>query len=260
MRIAVAGGTGVIGRRVCGVLGERGHEALVLTRSTGIDLVSGVGLVGRLRGVDAVIDVTSVQTSARNVSVRFFETVTANLLRAEREAHVEHHVALSIVGSDAAPFGYYAGKAAQEHMVQRGDVPWTLLRATQCHEFATQIYDQFRAGPVAVVPKMRAQPVAAREVAERLVDHATGRPSGRVRDLGGPHEMMMAEMIKLWVKATRRSALVIELPLPGALGKAMRDGTLVSGRGAERGQETFDQWLQAIEGEQAPRRTNGGFR
>src|SRR5690606_28447067 len=102
---------------------------------------------------------------------------------AEAAAGVGHHVALSIVGVDRAPYGYYAGKALQERLVTEGEVPWTILCATQFHEFAGQIYGQVKLGPIVVVPVMRSQPVAAREVAERLVELATDAPAGRVPDL-----------------------------------------------------------------------------
>ncbi|GAB3244127.1 SDR family oxidoreductase [Kineosporia babensis] len=246
MRIAVAGGTGRVGRPVIDVITERGHDPVLLTRSAGVDLVTGQGL--DLAGVDAVIDVTSVSTLNRAASEGFFGAVARNLLAAEQVAGVRHHLALSIVGIDHAPSGYYHGKLLQERLIEAGEVPWTILRATQFHEFAPQVLGQIGLGPVHLIPVMRNQPVAAREVAQHLVDLALKPAAGRVPDLGGPREERMVEMVRAYLKRTGRRGFVIPLPVPGASGRAMRDGTLVAGPGAVHGTQTYAEWLAELEG------------
>lgn len=241
MRIAVAGGTGTVGKPVVEVLRERGHEAVVLARSTGVDLRTGAGL--DLTGVDAVIDLTSLVTRSATKATEFFEQVTANLHRAEQAAGVRHHVLLGIVGSDEVPYGYYTGKMAQERAVERGPVPWTLLRATQFHEFAGQPQGGVRVGPLTLVPTMQVNPIAAREVAERLVALAVGEPQGRVRDIGGPENLALDDMIRRYAAATGRRGRVIRFPLPGKAGRAFRTGALVARGDADRGTQTFAQWL-----------------
>ncbi len=245
MKLAVAGGTGTVGVHVVEVARERGHEVVVLSRSAGVDLVSGSGLPDALSGVDAVIDVASTQTIAAKESTAFFAAVTRNLLTAEGAAGVRHHVALSIVGIDKAPYAYYAGKVEQERLVRAGAVPWTILRATQFHEFAAQIRSQTSFGPLTVVPRMVSQPIAAREVAERLIDLAERPPAGRVADLGGPREERMAKMVRRYARAIGARGPVLEVPLPGAYGRAMRDGTLVTTQDSDHGLQTFDQWSDA---------------
>lgn len=246
LRIAVAGGTGTVGRHVVDVARRRGHEVVVLSRGTGVDLVAGTGLDEAIATVDVVVDVTSLVSQKSEESRRFFGAVTRNLLAAEARAGVRHHVALSIVGIDRAPEGYYAGKVLQEELVAASVIPWTVLRATQFHEFASQIHGAVRLGPLVVVPRMVSEPVAALEVAERLVDLAEGPPRGRVRDLGGPHRERMADMVRRWAAATGRAGRVVAVPLPGTLGRAMRDGSLVSGEDADHGTTTFDQWLETV--------------
>ncbi|OZC71693.1 3-beta hydroxysteroid dehydrogenase [Rhodococcus sp. 15-725-2-2b] len=245
MKLAVAGGTGTVGVHVVEVARERGHEVVVLSRSAGVDLVSGSGLPDALSGVDAVIDVASTQTISAKESTAFFAAVTRNLLTAEGAAGVRHHVALSIVGIDKAPYAYYAGKVEQERLVRAGAVPWTILRATQFHEFAAQIRSQTSFGPLTVVPRMVSQPIAAREVAERLIDLAERPPAGRVADLGGPREERMAKMVRRYARAIGARGPVLEVPLPGAYGRAMRDGTLVTTQDSDHGLQTFDQWSDA---------------
>lgn len=247
MKIAVAGGTGMVGHHVVEVAHERGHETVVLSRSTGVDLLAGTGIAEALAGVDAVVDVASVQTQNADESREFFGTVTRHLLAAEKEAGVGHHVALSIVGVDLAPGGYYAGKVLQEELVAAGDVPWTVLRATQFHEFASQIHGAVTVGPLVLVPVMRSEPVAAREVAERLVELAAGKPSGRVADLGGPQERRMADMVRAYARRIGDRRRVLQVPLPGTLGKGMRNGSLITRAGADHGTTTFDVWLATVD-------------
>ncbi|MET3511528.1 SDR family oxidoreductase [Plantibacter flavus] len=246
MKIVVAGGSGMVGRHVVAVAEERGHRVVALSRAAGVDLATGAGLAQQLEASDVVVDVTSTATQSTQRSRQFFGAVTRNLLEAEGAAGVPHHVALSIVGSDTAPFGYYAGKALQEDLVSTGRIPWTILRATQFHEFAQQMVERFRFGPVTMVPTMTSQPVAAREVAERLVELAEGEPQGRPADLAGPEELRMAAMVKAYTAATGVRGPVVEIPLPGGFGKAMRDGTTLAGLDAQRGVQTFAQWIEGL--------------
>lgn len=246
MKIAVAGGTGVVGRHAVEAIRASGHEAVVLARSKGIDLLSGVGLADALAGADAVIDVVSVQTMSADAARTFFETTTKNLLAAEAEAGVAHHVALSIIGVDKAPYSYYAGKLAQENAVLAGDVPWTILRATQFHEFAAQMYERMVHGPFGLIPGMRTQPIAAREVAEHLLALAVAAPVGRTPDLGGPREERLIEMVRRFAKKQGRSGRLIELAVPGAYGRAMRDGTLLPSPSAHHGKQGFAEWLREL--------------
>jgi uncharacterized protein YbjT (DUF2867 family) len=246
MRIAVAGGTGTVGAHVVEVARGRGHEVGVLSRATGVDLTTGTGLAARLHGIDAVIDALSVTTTSADESTAFFRATTSALLDAEREAGTAHHLALSIVGIDRAPEAYYAGKVSQERLVETGDVPWTILRATQFHEFAGQLFDRAKVGPLHVAPRMRTQPIAAREVAERLVDLAEGAPAGRATDLAGPREEDLPRMIRAYARTRGSRAWIPAINLPGAFGRAQRDGSLLPDATATLGLQTFDAWLAAL--------------
>ncbi len=246
MRIAVAGGTGLVGTMVVEVARERGHSPVVIARSTGVDLTNGAGLDRALAGSDAIIDVTNVTTTSRTASIAFFETVTATLLRAAASAKVRHHVALSIVGVDRVGLGYYAGKRRQEELVLAGPVPSTVQRATQFHEFAAQLLAG-AIGPFAPVPAMLSRPVAAREVAELLVAVATGPPLGLAPELAGPEDKLMVAMARQVVKARRLRKVVVPLRLPGAVGHQLRHGGLLPTGPGPRGTQTFDEWLAVPE-------------
>ncbi|MDM4761596.1 SDR family oxidoreductase [Galbitalea sp. SE-J8] len=247
MRVAVAGGTGAVGARVVEAARERGHEVVSLSRSGGVDLEHGTGLAAALAGADAVVDTASVSSRSAERSRAFFGAVTRNLLAAEAAAGVGHHVLLSIVGIDRSPYDYYAGKVLQEELVEATDVPWTILRATQFHEFARQIHGAVTAGPFVLVPRMRSQPIAAREVGERLVDLVEAGPSGRVADLAGPRPEWIGSMVRRYARAIGDRRPVIAVPLPGPGGRAQRDGTLIPDAvAADHGRETFEQWLASL--------------
>jgi uncharacterized protein YbjT (DUF2867 family) len=243
MRVAVAGGTGVVGRRVVEVARERGHDVVVLARSQGVDLTTGAGLVEKLAGVDAVIDASNRSVGRRVKAEAFFGGVTRNLLGAESAAGVGHHVVLSIVGIDDVDIGYYAGKREQERVAAEGSVPWSVLRATQFHEFAEQALSFMRVGLFSVVPRMLSQPVAAREVGEALVDLVEAGPAGRVPDLAGPERHQMVDLVRKLSQARGLGRRVVPVSFPGAGGRAMRSGALSPTDDGPRGRVTFDEWL-----------------
>ena len=246
MRIAVAGATGTVGRHVVAVATERGHEVVPLARAAGVDLTTGEGLAARLEGVDVVVDVTSTRAQSRRGAEGFFGAVTRTLTAAEAVAGVGHHVALSIIGIDDVPSGYYAGKRLQERLLAEGDQPWSVLRAGQFHEFAEQALGFVRLGPVSLVPKMRTQPIAAQEVAQALVALALGAPAGRAADLAGPEQhdlVVLARRVAAVRRAGGRRQRVVPVGLPGSGGRAMREGALLPSSDGPRGRQTFDQWL-----------------
>jgi len=236
MRVAVAGGTGWVGRPVVERARERGHEVVVISRSAGVDLVTGAGLGDALRGVDVVIDVANVTTLSRKESVAFFEAETRNLLAAEERAGVRHHVVLSIVGIDRVDSGYYFGKRRQEELALAGPIPVTILRATQFHEFAAQMLERVP-GPVKVAPVMVSRPVAAADVADELVRLAEGPAQGRATELAGPEVLKMASMMRRLAKGR----LVLTVPA----GRAMATGGLLPAGDFHQGKITFEQWAAA---------------
>ncbi|MDN4596841.1 SDR family oxidoreductase [Leifsonia virtsii] len=243
MRIAIAGGNGTVGRWATAAAADRGHEVLVLSRRTGHDLETGDGLAPALVGVDALIDVTSLSSTSKKRSVEFFEKVTRNLLDAETASGVGHYIALSIVGIDDIDASYYGGKLAQERAVTGGDVPWSILRAAQFHEFAEQVLVRGAVGPLAAVPTALIRPVAAREVGARLVDIAETGPAGRTRDLVGPEDERLIDLVRRMLAHDGVKRPTIEITLPGLYWKAIASGVLRGTPGADQGSITFDEWL-----------------
>lgn len=242
MRVAVAGGTGIVGSHVVSALTRDGHTPVVLARSRGVDLTSGQGLGAALAGADAVVDTSNVTTTSRRRSVEFFTRATSNLVDQAGRAGVQHLVVLSIVGIDRVDFGYYEGKRRQEELVRDAAMPHTILRATQFHEFAQQLLDRVP-GPVAVVPRMRSQPIAATEVAGELVRLAAGPALGDAPELAGPEVHDMAELVRRQARRNGSRRPVLAVRLPGGVGRAMAGGALLPSGPGPRGSITFDDWL-----------------
>lgn len=243
MRIAVAGGTGLVGSRTVSALRDAGHEPVVLARSRGVDLTTGLGLDAALAGAEAVVDVSNVPTLNGRRARAFFDAGTRHLVDACHRSGVGHLLTLSIVGVDRMPLGLYRAKLHQEELALAGPVPATVLRATQFHEFA----ERFLAGgsPVAVVPRIRVQPVAAREVAAELVRLAQAPPQGRAAELAGPREEQLVDMVRRLrdARGGRRPVLGVRAPV-GALRLAAGGALLPQGPGP-RGEQTYAEWLAA---------------
>lgn len=242
MRVAVAGGTGTVGRHVVRTLESQGHQVVVLTRSRGVDITTGQGLDDAVSGADVVIDTSNVTTLARGKSTDFFAASTGHLLDAARRGGVRHLVALSIVGIDRVDNGYYAGKRRQEELVRGGDIPFTLLRATQFHEFAEQMLRRAR-GPVLLLPRMRVQTVAAAEVGVRLAEIAAGPPLGNAPEMAGPEVHELASLARQVAARDGRRARIVALPVPSGAGRAMANGALLPTGPVTLGTVTFAEWL-----------------
>ena len=162
MRIAVAGGTGMVGKYVVEAITGAGHDAVVLSRSRGVDLRTDSGLAHALDGVEVIVDAANPDSISGAKATAFFTDVTARLQSVGFAHGVARLVTLSIVGIDRVPdYGYYRAKLAQEAVATAGPVPVTIVRATQFHEFPAQILGRARFGPLAAMPVMRVQPVAA---------------------------------------------------------------------------------------------------
>ena len=136
MRVAVVGATGRIGRLTVEALQRTGHETIGISRTQGIDVYTGDGLVTALTGVDALVDASSCGATDHDEAVAFFSRSTRNLLEAERQTGVQHHVLLTIVGlARTTGNAHAAGKRAQEQLVERGPVPWSILEASLFYVF-----------------------------------------------------------------------------------------------------------------------------
>jgi uncharacterized protein YbjT (DUF2867 family) len=243
VKIAVAGGSGTVGRYVVESVTEAGQEVVVLSRSSGFDLLSGAGLADALSGVEVIVDVSNPTTKNRAKATSFFTQVTKNLHAAGSEAGVLRLVSLSIVGIDSFPFGYYQAKLAQEEAVFAGPLPANVVRATQFFEFAAQILHLTKRGPLAGMPQMRIQPIAARSVGQVLSDAALSAPSQKISEIAGPKVESLVAMSRVIMRERGSRGVVIPIHAPGKAGKMMRGGGQLPSSGAQLIGPTFTDWL-----------------
>ena len=243
MRIAVAGATGNIGALTVTALRKAGHDVVRISRSLGVDLVTGDGLDAALNGVDAVVDATNATAADPAETVAFFGAATRNLLAAEERTGVGHHVLLSIAGVDRVEGNaHYAGKREQERLVTAGPVPWSIVPATQFHDFAAMLAGWTERDGVATIPPLLVQPVAPADVADVLAEVAAGTPQGRCPDLAGPEPQDLVDMARRTHQARGRTVKLVPT-WSGPLGTDMAGDVLLPGEGARIAPTTFEEWL-----------------
>lgn len=243
MRIAVAGATGNIGALTVTALRKAGHDVVRISRSLGVDLVTGDGLDAALNGVDAVVDATNATAADPAETVAFFGAATRNLLAAEERTGVGHHVLLSIAGVDRVEGNaHYAGKREQERLVTAGPVPWSIVPATQFHDFAAMLAGWTERDGVATIPPLLVQPVAPGDVADVLAEVAAGTPQGRCPDLAGPEPQDLVDMARRTHQARGRTVKLVPT-WSGPLGTDMAGDVLLPGEGARIAPTTFEEWL-----------------
>ena len=252
-RIAVAGATGRVGRHVVQVLEERGHTAVNMSRSTGVDVISGSGLAGALGGADGIIDVSTGPSPEEQAATGFFTTAAANLHAAGERAGVSRMVVVSIIGCDRFVSGYSAAKAAHERAALEGPVPARVLRAAQFHEFVPVLMAWGTQGGTCYVPGMRTQLVAARTVAEALVEmmldpewEPGSRQAAPFPEIAGPREERLAEADALVAARLGDGAPIEEVANPDDPDGLGASGGLLPGPHAELAGPTFEQWLDAL--------------
>ncbi len=245
MRIAVAGATGRIGQLTVDELKRAGHEAVPVSRSAGVDAYTGPGLDAALRGADAVIDATSTASRDEPEIVDFFGTVTRNLLAAGERAGVRHHIPLSIVGIDHGQrAAHYAGKREQERLVKAGPVPWSIVRATQFHDFAAMVAGWgLRDGAAAIAPLL-VQPIAPADVAAVLAETAVAAPLRATLDIAGPRTEDLVDMARRTF-AVRGQDITLVPTWRGIFDTEMAGEVLLPGPGARLTPTSFDDWLAA---------------
>jgi uncharacterized protein YbjT (DUF2867 family) len=244
MKIVVIGGSGRVGSNVVRRLDEQGHDAVPASPATGVDTITGEGLADVMAGADVVVDVANAPVWDDDAVREFFTTSTRNLLAAERDAGVGHHVAVSIVGADRLPdSGYLRAKVAQEAEIAAGTVPHTILRSTQFFEFLPQIAEEGAEGDSVRLSTGLMQLVAADDVAATVAELATGAPVGGRVELGGPEALGVDAWARRLFAATGDARTVVSDPHARYFGTELHGGELTPGDGARIGAIDFDSWF-----------------
>ncbi|MFF4113295.1 SDR family oxidoreductase [Streptomyces sp. NPDC001714] len=244
MKVAVIGGTGLIGSKLVGKLDEYGHEALAASPHTGVNTLTGEGLPEALRGASVVVDVSNSPSWADEDVMNFFRTSTANLLRAEADAGVTHHVALSVVGTDRLQeSGYFRAKQAQEELIKASGIPYSIVHATQFFEFVSGIADISTEGDTVRLAPVRFQPVHSDDVAAAVGRTAVGAPVNGVVEVAGPDVFQLDELIRQLLADKDDTRTVVTDPSAPYSGAELEETTLVPGPDAHIAGTRFTDWL-----------------
>jgi uncharacterized protein YbjT (DUF2867 family) len=242
MKIAVIGGTGLIGSQVVKILNANGHEAVPQSPSSGLDLLSGRGLPDALTAADVVVNLTNSPTFDE-ASPAFFHTTMDNLLTAAAAAGIGHAVILSIVGADQVPgLVYYRAKVLQEDLLKAGPVPYSIVRATQFFEFMDAVLAESADEDTVRLPHTLIQPIASADVAQEVADVSVGMPLRATREIAGPEVFALDELGKITLAAHGDHRAVVADDNAGMFAAATGDA-LIAKDGALIAKTTYRDWL-----------------
>jgi uncharacterized protein YbjT (DUF2867 family) len=244
MKLVVIGGSGLIGSKLVDKLRAQGQEAVPASPNTGVNTLTGEGLVDALQGADVVVDVSNSPSFEDAAVLDFFETSTRNVLDAEVATGVGHHVALSIVGTDQLPdSGYMRAKVAQEKLIEGSSIPYSIVHATQFFEFVGRIADGATDGDTVRLPSVLFQPIAADDVAAAVDRVAVEEPINGIVEIAGPEQFRFDELVRRALAAREDPRQVVADPDARYFGAKLSERSLVPGDGARLAETRFDDWL-----------------
>jgi uncharacterized protein YbjT (DUF2867 family) len=244
MKIAVIGGTGLIGSKTVAILRMGGHEAVAASPKSGVDTITGEGLKEAMTGAQVAIDLANSPSFEDKAVLEFFETSGRNLLAAEAAAGVRHHVALSIAGIDRTDNGYFRAKAAQEKLIETSGIPYTIVRSTQFLEFLGAIAASSTDGNIVRLPPVLFQPIAADDVAAFVAEVALAAPRNGIVEIAGPERAPFNKIIARYLKAAGDPREVLSDPEARYWGGRVEEYSLVPLGEARLGRIGLDEWLR----------------
>jgi uncharacterized protein YbjT (DUF2867 family) len=243
MKLAVIGGTGLIGSQVVRKLTAAGHEAVPAAPSTGVDLITGKGLDQALEGAEVVINLANSPTFDE-ASLDFFRISMNNLLAAGERAGVRHHVILSIVGVDKVPqLDYYRAKTLQEDLLRQWPAPYSIVRATQFFEFMNTVLSETSNDTTVRLPATRLQPIAAADVVDAVVEVSAGAPLQGIRNVAGPDVFPLDDLGRVTLAARHDGRTVITDDQAGMFAAVTGD-VLTAGPDAHLAPTHYRNWIQ----------------
>jgi len=244
MKIVVIGGTGLIGSKVVEKLKDQGHEVIAAAPSTGVNTITGEGLPQAMAGTSVVVDLANSPSFADKDVLEFFETSGRNIFAAEIAAGVQHHVALSVVGTDRLKqSGYFRGKIAQEKRIRESGVPYTIVHSTQFFEFLGGIAQAGSSGEDVRISPALFQPISSGDVAAAVADYAIGIPCNDIVEIAGPERVRLSDLVRRYLKLTSDSRRVVEDEHAPYFGAELKSDTLIPGVNPRIGSVNFDAWF-----------------
>ncbi|OSP39215.1 MULTISPECIES: SDR family oxidoreductase [unclassified Streptomyces] len=244
MKVVVIGGTGLIGSKLVAKLNEHGHEAVPAAPNTGVNTLTGEGLAEVLTGASVVVDVSNSPSFADDAVMEFFRTSTTNLLKAEADAGVTHHVALSVVGTERLQeSGYFRAKQAQEGLIKDSGIPYSIVHATQFFEFMKGIAESATDGDTVRLAPVKIRPIHSDDVAAAVGRTAVGTPVNGVVEVAGPDVFQLDELIRKGLAAKNDPRTVVTDAHAPYFGAELREDTLLPGADAHIAETRFGDWL-----------------
>ena len=245
MKITVFGGKGLLGSHLVPLLDEGGHETTVTTRSPSAtnevkaDFLTGEGIEEAIEGAEVLVHLISDAAKPKKADVQG----TKRLLD-----HIDdqHLVYMSIVGVDRHPFAYYRAKHETERLIGESGVPYSILRATQFHDFIARIMRAAGRPPLALIPKKFVfQPIDTGEVAVALAELVESRVPGLQPDVAGPAVHTAEYLARSFMEAIGRERPILNLPVPGKAARAFKEG-LHTNEGRAVGELTWEDYLEEV--------------
>jgi uncharacterized protein YbjT (DUF2867 family) len=244
MKIVVIGGTGLIGSKSVAILRQGGHDVVAASPNTGVNTITGEGLKEAMAAAQVVIDLANSPSFEDKAVLEFFETSERNLLPVETAAGVQHHVALSIVGTDRSDNGYFRAKVAQEKLIKTAGIPYTIIRSTQFLEFLGAIAASSADGNTVRISPGLFQPIAADDVADIVAKVALASPRNGIIEIAGPERAPFNEFVARYLKAVGDPRKVVSDPEARYFGGRVEEHSLVPLGEARLGHIGFDEWLR----------------
>ena len=244
MKIVVIGGTGLIGSKVVANLRQQGHQVIAASPATGINTITGEGLAEAMNNTDVVIDLANSPSFEEKAVMEFFQTAGQNLLAAEINAGVKHHLALSIVGVDLMQnVAYMRAKKVQEDLIKKSGVPYTIIRSTQFLEFLAGIANQATNGNEVHISDVQFQPIAADDVAFFVSEAALTAPVNTTIEIAGPERLTMPEFVARYLQDTNDPRKVVPNSHAQYYGGEIPAAALVPAKQAKLGAVSYEKWL-----------------
>ncbi|THC51813.1 SDR family oxidoreductase [Streptomyces sp. A1499] len=243
MKVVVIGGTGLIGSKLVAKLDEHGHEAVPAAPNTGVNTLTGEGLAEVLEGAQVVVDVSNSPSFADDDVMEFFRTSTTNLLKAETEAGVTHHVALSVVGTERLQgSGYFRAKQVQEELIKASGVPYSIIHATQFFEFMKGIAAEATDDDTVRLAPVKIRPIYSGDVAATVGRTAVGAPVEGVVEVAGPETFQLDQLVRKSLAAKNDPRTVVTDPRATYFGTELQETTLLPGPDAHITETRFADW------------------
>lgn len=247
MKIVIIGGSGLIGSKLATKLNQAGHEVIAASPASGVNTITGERLSEALKGAQVVVDVANSPSFEDKAVLEFFQTSGRNLLAAEAVAGVKHHVALSVVGTDRLQeSGYFRAKQAQEDLIKKSGIPYTIVHSTQFFEFLGGIVASAGKETEIHLSPAEIQPISSDDVVTAMKDAALGKPLNATVEIAGPEIFCLADLVSRYLTVIQDPRTVKVDTQARYFGALLSTKTLIPRDNARLGSSNIETWLSNI--------------